>query len=82
MSEEAKPLPAIPLIDVNPAYKEMLRGMWRDAHRWVCKANGDQKSLNNAIGTMLAKELAIKSLDGYFKAIDDLLPPDTPKEPA
>lgn len=82
MSDQAKPLPAIPSIYVNPAYEQMLRGIWLDANRWMSKANGDRKATNNPIGRLLAHELAVKSLDGYFKAIDDLLPQDKPKETA
>lgn len=78
MSEQAKPLPAIPEIEVNPARLVLLNNMLVDAHRWMTKANGQMKSYKNPIGRMLARQLAVKSLDGYFKAIDDLLP----KEPA
>lgn len=85
MSDPAKRLTDIPAIFVNPAYLLMLNSMLIDAHRWMNKANGELKAYKNPIGKMLAKELAIKSLDGYFKAIDDLLPDkpnDKPTEPA
>jgi hypothetical protein len=67
-----------PTLVIEPNYRLLLRGLWRDSHRWMAAANGFDAAFNNPIGRMLAKDLARQELDRYFKAIDDLLP----KEPA
>jgi hypothetical protein len=69
---------AAPAVVIDPNYRLLLRGFWRDAHRWMGAANGFDNSFNNPIGRMLAKDIARKELDRYFQAIDDLVP----KEPA
>lgn len=60
----------------------MLRGMWIEAHRWIMAANGDRKSMNNPIGSMLAKGLAQQAIDRYFAAIDALLPKQIDNKPS
>ena len=69
-------------IFVNHSYQILLRDLWHDAHRWFVAANGQRAAYNNPIGQLLAKDLARKSLDRYFSAIDALIPNDKPKEKA